>query len=38
MLYLLWPEAARLNFVLAGVNLLPIPPLDGWRIVEALRA
>lgn len=36
-LYLLWPEASRLNFLLAGVNLLPIPPLDGWRIVEALR-
>jgi Zn-dependent protease len=38
LLYLLWPEAARLNFLLAGVNLLPIPPLDGWRIVEACRA
>jgi Zn-dependent protease len=23
------------NFALAGTNLLPIPPLDGWKIVES---
>lgn len=26
---------AMANFVLAAFNLLPIPPLDGWKIVES---
>lgn len=26
---------AMANFALAGFNLIPIPPLDGWHIVES---
>lgn len=26
---------AMANFALAGFNLIPIPPLDGWKIVES---
>ncbi|WP_226831080.1 M50 family metallopeptidase [Acidithiobacillus thiooxidans] len=26
---------ALANFALAGFNLIPIPPLDGWKIVES---
>lgn len=28
---------AYLNFVLAGVNILPIPPLDGFHVYKAWR-
>lgn len=38
-----WPDAARavaiafyLNMVLAILNLLPIPPLDGWRALTGI--
>ena len=27
---------ATLNLVLLAFNLLPVPPLDGWRILEGL--
>lgn len=26
---------AMANFALAGMNLVPIPPLDGWKIAES---
>lgn len=26
---------AMANFALAGFNLIPIPPLDGWKILES---
>lgn len=29
-----WREAALVNLMLAIVNLLPIPPLDGWRMIK----
>jgi len=30
-----WPlELARINLLLAGFNLLPVPGLDGWRVVR----
>ena len=39
----IWPDGARavaiafyLNMVLAILNLLPIPPLDGWRALTGL--
>lgn len=34
-----WAQAFMImglaNYVLAGVNLIPIPPLDGWKIMES---
>ena len=34
-----WAQAFMImglaNYVLAGVNLIPVPPLDGWKIVES---
>jgi Zn-dependent protease len=29
-------EAAGVNVIIAGVNLLPLPPLDGGRIAQEL--
>ena len=31
----LWAVFGVINLLVAVMNLLPIPPLDGWRMVEA---
>ncbi|NPA12471.1 MAG: site-2 protease family protein, partial [Aquificae bacterium] len=28
--------AVKINLILAIFNLLPVPPLDGWRIIASL--
>ena len=35
-LYDFWSTFAQLNVVLAVFNMLPIPPLDGYRIIQYL--
>lgn len=36
LLYPLWRDLALFNAALVAFNLLPIPPLDGYRVWEAL--
>lgn len=31
----LWTVFGVINMLIAVMNLLPIPPLDGWRMIEA---